>query len=229
MKYENQTLVSQLAAEYVLGTLHGKARLRFERLAQERADVQQQIDQWREHFSSLDHAVQPASPPASVWRGIQKRLRAEPRYSANAMRFWQVLSGFASTLAIACLAFIAISVIQPPIQTDERIALIGENEAPLWVISADLATGQLQARAVNAQAQSLDKAYELWMLPNDGSPQSIGLLPVNGQSTTLQLPAALTALLKSSQGLAVSIEPAGGSPTGVPTGPVIQSTKIWQL
>jgi len=54
-------------------------------------------------------------------------------------------------------------------------------------------------------------------------------LPVNGDSITLDLPAGLSALLKESGGLAISIEPLGGSPTGLPTGEVIQTTNIWEL
>jgi len=57
----------------------------------------------------------------------------------------------------------------------------------------------------------------------------MGLLPVSGNSVNRALPAGLRALLKRSKGIAVSIEPPGGSPTGVPTGPVVHTARIISL
>ena len=82
---------------------------------------------------------------------------------------------------------------------------------------------------MNAVAADVDKAFELWMLPESGQPVSMGLLPVSGGSVSRALPAGLLALLKQSKGIAVSIEPAGGSPTGLPTGPVVHTARIVAL
>ena len=111
----------------------------------------------------------------------------------------------------------------------DHIALVGGDADPLWVIGANLNTGELTVRAINAKAADLDKVFELWMLPNEGNPESIGLLPVNGGSVTHRLPAGLSALLRQSKGLAVSIEPPGGSPTGLPTGPVVHTANMVNL
>jgi anti-sigma-K factor RskA len=64
------------------------------------------------------------------------------------------------------------------------------------------------------------KALELWALPDGGSPVSLGLLPTQGEFHRVLTAAQRTALAGSKQ-LAVSLEPAGGSPTGLPTGPVL--------
>jgi anti-sigma-K factor RskA len=57
------------------------------------------------------------------------------------------------------------------------------------------------------------KALELWMQPPDATaPKSLGVLPASGRLATLpSMPANGTALF-------VSLEPAGGSPSGAPTG-----------
>jgi len=52
---------------------------------------------------------------------------------------------------------------------------------------------------------------------------------VGGESVTRSLPAGLRALLRQSKGIAVSIEPAGGSPTGAPTGPVVHTARVVSL
>ena len=64
------------------------------------------------------------------------------------------------------------------------------------------------------------KALELWILPAEGNPVSLGLLPASGEQRR-ELSAAQRAALAGAKQLAVSLEPAGGSPTGLPTGPVL--------
>ena len=106
----------------------------------------------------------------------------------------------------------------------------GEQAQPLWVVSADVERGRLSIRPVNATAPAADKSYELWLLPAGGAaPRSMGLLPTGTTSVDTALPESLQALLSSAQGLAISLEPAGGSPTGAPTGPVVHQAAILQI
>ena len=79
------------------------------------------------------------------------------------------------------------------------------------------------------ELQTNRKVYELWMLPAEGSPRSLGLMPVNGESSETVFSPALLDALRSAQGLAVSIEPAGGSTTGLPTGPVVYQASLIDL
>jgi anti-sigma-K factor RskA len=64
------------------------------------------------------------------------------------------------------------------------------------------------------------KALELWALTASGTPVSLGLLPVTGDHHRVLTPGQRAALDGTKQ-LAVSLEPVGGSPTGLPTGPVL--------
>jgi anti-sigma-K factor RskA len=70
-------------------------------------------------------------------------------------------------------------------------------------------------------APGADRALELWAVPAKGAPRSLGL--VSGQqATTVQR----TVVLKETAAFAVSLEPAGGSPSGAPTGPVVSVGKL---
>ena len=91
----------------------------------------------------------------------------------------------------------------------------------LWVISADLDKGLIQTEAVNAPAVASDSSYELWVLPDEGPPLSLGLLPLSAGFIETPISAQLATALASAGRLAISLEPAGGSPTGIPTGPVV--------
>ena len=68
------------------------------------------------------------------------------------------------------------------------------------------------------------QSYELWVIPEGGAPISLAVL---GQlDGTLRVPEGHVERLRKGALLAISVEPAGGSPTGAPTGPVILSGAI---
>src|SRR5437870_3893171 len=64
------------------------------------------------------------------------------------------------------------------------------------------------------------QSYELWLLPAEGG-APISLAVVGALDARFQLAASHAQRLRAGGKLAVSVEPAGGSPTGAPTGPVI--------
>jgi anti-sigma-K factor RskA len=64
-------------------------------------------------------------------------------------------------------------------------------------------------------------SWELWMLPGgSAAPVSLGLVSLDTVQV-VKLPPALAGKMAGAWGMAMSVEPAGGSPTGAPTGPVI--------
>ncbi|MGQ3058039.1 MAG: anti-sigma factor [Nevskia sp.] len=74
MKYDNPKLHQILAAEYVLGTLRGRARHRFERLARSETAVRSEIRFWESRLAGLAADLEPKSPPPSVWFALQHRI-----------------------------------------------------------------------------------------------------------------------------------------------------------
>jgi anti-sigma-K factor RskA len=94
---------------------------------------------------------------------------------------------------------------------------------PLWLVK--LAERTLHITVVGAPAAQPGRSYELWMLPEGGVPVSLGVLPERGEQAVALADAAL-AVLAGASALAVSLEPAGGSPTGQPTGPVLYSAPL---
>jgi anti-sigma-K factor RskA len=63
--------------------------------------------------------------------------------------------------------------------------------------------------------------WEMWMLPpGNDAPVSMGLITTDADQT-MKLRSALANRMEGAWGLAMSVEPSGGSPTGTPTGPVI--------
>ena len=232
MNYDNPALIDRLASEYVLGTLQGAARRRFDRLLLESPAARRAVWQWEARLSEIATHDDASVPHPRVWRRIESKLGGETQrarwwHSLPLLRAW----GFGATAATIGLA-IALSLQAPPPRAvpEERVAVVNDASAsPLWIIGVNLSSGEITARAVNVQAQVLDKVYELWVLPADGNPKSLGLLPVAGNSSSAIIPAGLRALLTNEKGLAISIEPPGGSPTGLPTGPVVYQAAMVEL
>ena len=79
----------------------------------------------------------------------------------------------------------------------------------------------LVARAIVPVSVQGNRSLELWAVPTSGSPRSLGLLP--GGSGTVALRGKV---LAGADTLAVTLEPAGGSPTGLPTGPIVYAGKF---
>jgi len=88
-----------------------------------------------------------------------------------------------------------------------RVELLGKNE-------------ELAVHVHTAHALDSGKSLELWVLPVTGSPVSLGVLPLTGEEH-LVLSAQQRAAFVGAKQLAVTLEPAGGSPSGLPTGPVL--------
>lgn len=232
MNYDDPILIDRLAAEYVLLTLRGAARRRFERLLLESPAARDAVWRWEATFAEIAARDDAAVPHPRVWRRIERQLGAATEKTRwwNSLQLLRVWSFGATAAALALAIALALQTQAPEQIPAERVAIVNDASAsPLWIIGVNVSSGEITARAVNVQAQALDKAYELWVLPAQGNPKSLGLLPVAGNSSRSTIPAGLRALLTNAKGLAISIEPPGGSPTGLPTGPVVYQAAMVEL
>ena len=236
MRYDDQNLREILAAEYVLGTLGGPARRRYEALLQARPDWQQAVDWWSARLHLLALTSPAVAPAPGVWRNIETRLFGS-KVASQTMGWWRALALGSSALAVV-MAFLLADNLQhvptPPVVVTEPalVAVMNNEEAkPAWLLSlARNAGGEPVLRVVTlpGAAPIEGKSFELWVLPADKSaPISLGLMPLAG-TETLRVAGDITSLLKHG-GLAVSLEPAGGSPTGQPTGAVLYQGKLAEI
>ena len=79
----------------------------------------------------------------------------------------------------------------------------------------------LVLKPVDVPTLTAAKALELWAVPTQGAPRSLGLVSPERGATVLR-----AGLLQGTAAFAVSLEPAGGSPTGAPTGPILSVGKV---
>lgn len=233
--------IERLAAEYVLGSLNGQARKGFERWMMESYRVRQEVWFWEDKLSHLAHSLPEALPPPRVWTSIEQRLwpdetaqaspQSEPEKAGWLSWLWP---GWSLAATAAALVLTVLLVVQPEPEPQEFPGLAGaitqqDLAEPLWLISESARDHQLRLRPVAATATAPESDYELWVVPSTGSPISLGVIEVTDRTLQIELSEALRARLDESRTLAISLEPAGGSPTGAPTGPILHLTTLYEL
>ncbi|HEY1873379.1 MAG TPA: anti-sigma factor [Steroidobacteraceae bacterium] len=222
MNYEQAELLDRLAAEYALGTLRGRARRRFERLCIGSAAARGAVYRWEDHWSALSRTVTPVEPSPQVWAAVSRRLFGDDATAGSAPRVrrwraWQ-LAAAAGLVAVALIVGLIMRQVAPPLQT---LAVLGTDTAhPVWRLERRLPLTALTIQVIGTVPEAVGRSYELWALPRGGAPVSLGLLPAAGSAERPLSERQRTALLAADK-VAVSVEPAGGSPTGSPTGPIV--------
>jgi anti-sigma-K factor RskA len=229
MKHDDPKLIDALAAEFVLGTLGGRARRRFERWRSKEWHVERRVQAWEERLAGLALRLTPMRPSPHVWANIEKRIGAaaapgtrpargappaQPRKST-----WRPLAAAAAILVVLVGGFLAWNAMKPQFHT-EIVFTAQSATQPAWRVEADKDVRHLRLVALEGVTPQTGKSYELWALPdNGGAPVSLGLMPNSGQLDR-ELTAAQRLALAGASKMAVSLEPEGGSKTGLPTGPV---------
>lgn len=207
-----------LAAEYVLGVLEG----------QEREDVQSRIDKdinfarlvssWEERLSGLNESFDEVTPPPSVKTAIESELFVAPIASGGMnggmMGF---MTRFRIPILLAVLVFAATPRVMdylqgPAVPQVIYTSTIDALESYQVSFVAEVTDQGLSVTQTKGDKLS-DKDYELWLVRADGVVLSLGVL--SGELNQVGLEIAPDAKF------AISVEPIGGSPTGVATGPVV--------
>lgn len=221
---DNAALRDKLAAEYVLGTLRGGARRRFEGWLHDDAALRGLTADWRARLTPMGEFAPAVVPPRRVWRAIEQRLHLRPAswwhavWTGAAPAFWRPLG---LTAMAACLV-LAVALVQwrssqPAI---DYVATLSDDKAQAaLLVTADRRHGALDVRIADGVTPAADRVLQLWAVPKEGAPRSLAVLPRSG-TVRIALPAG--ALGDDVALLAVSVEPLGGSPDpDKPSGPII--------
>jgi anti-sigma-K factor RskA len=222
------------AGLYVLGALNAE-EMRAIRIAAGRDPaLGAEIAAWERRLAPLALLVPEQKPPASVWTQLEARLtrmgagaasaefyqpppqRPRQRRSkpAGGLIWWQG----ATAAALALAAGLAVFMVRRPPEPIPHLAMVLPAKAGVggWLVELP-GKGEIKVHATGALSRRLDQDYELWAMPEGtDTPLPLGLLPVNASAVlkVAHLPRAKFQLL-------VSLEPKGGSPSGLPTGPVL--------
>jgi len=229
--------IDGLAAEYVLGTLPRDERLAVaERRAADKA-LDKAIAAWERRLSPMIETVSPVAPSPNLYNKIRAQiglsqhvvsLRAREQQLARRAARWR--NAFVGASALAACAVGVLGYRETSFRQDGRqyvAVLHSGTDKPAFLLTLDTKTSTCVITAVNAPPQP-EKIYQVWMV-NDQmpKPKSLGMLNEGEMNVMPMAPGPETDLLMNAS-FAVSLEPMGGSPTGLPTGPVLFTGKLVQ-
>lgn len=219
--------LDSIAAEYALGVLSLEDRQAVERRMLDNPELRRRVADWQERLAPLAEDAPELMPHPETWARLRRSVagRQGPGQRPARQAGWQRSLGFwrgwavAATAAAAALAVLVWISLPGPAML---VAVLNDPSGqPVWVIRTSGDDSGLLARGLAPSADA-DRVPELWLLPGDAAPISLGLLDAVG-STSRSLPPEAAARLAAGAALAVSLEPPGGSPTGAPTGPVVST------
>jgi anti-sigma-K factor RskA len=215
-----------VAGEYVLGLLEGPVLAEFERrLAGDRA-LAAVVARWRGHFSALDATAAPMPASAALWQKIETSVGRRgvadeaPRFRErvwSSLGFWRGASfagAAASALLAVALGLMAGRATPRPI----IIAVMQTGEASPGAIVQAFADGSLTIVPLKDFDVPAGFTMQLWTLwDKQKGPVSVGLIDRthSARFERADLPQ------QNDQIYEITLEQAGGSPTGRPTGTVL--------
>lgn len=235
-----------LAAEHALGVLDGARRDEAVRRAAADPAFRAEVQGWTDRLAPLLTTAADTQPSPAVWAAIRSRLDADAVVAPVAadsrrpqrrglwhdVRVWR--GATAGALALAAASWLVTltprSETPPPAPVGRTpvlaAALTAEAGPALFTVMVDRDRGQVAVAPLRAWTP--DRARELWIIPADGHPHSLGLIAPGGP-TSMPLPPDLAGVTGPTVTFAVSDEPIGGSPGEGPSGPVLATGTLTAL
>lgn len=228
-----------LAAELVLGVLDPATRRAAQARVVDDAAFAARVAAWERRLGGLLDEVAPVPIPEHVWARLRERLGWADAAAARpglwgSLAFWRGL-GFVGLTAAAALAVFTVRqgdigppptpsptivVVAPPIAPAPVVTLASDAGAPAYLASFDLENARVRVMPVPAAPDAQGRVPELWLIPAGEAPRSLGVIDTT-QAREIAIPADLRRALVAGSLLAVTLEPPGGAPGGIPTGPIV--------
>jgi anti-sigma-K factor RskA len=243
-----------LAAECVLGLLAGQARISAARRRQDDPAFAKLAGEWEARFAPWLAALPEVEAPASAWPRIREALwqhelplrAAVPPAGASLwqrLSFWRALAAGGFAVAAASLAALMVTVRSPPEQlafppgpvasvpapaaaAPMAVSLRHEDGSAAYNAMVNPDTGVIVLVPVHMPEDA--RVPELWLIGSDGVPKSLGVV-ARDRAMQIRIPEGVRTAAEANAVFAVSMEPEGGSPTGLPTGPVIAKGSLIAL
>ena len=224
-----------LIDEVALGLADDADVARLGRMAQADPAIAARLDQARQRLLALDDTADALPLPEGFWTRLEARLDAEEATTPpaapqpaqqnvvelssirNAMHRWRAtaVAGMAAALMLGVmLAWVALSRPEHAV-----IAVLLNDAGEAIALVEGLPDNTTRITLLERQNVAADQVMQVWTKPEeDGPPVSLGLLST-GRSSTLTIDGLPTP--RPQQLYEITFEPAGGSPTQLPTGPIL--------
>jgi len=222
-----------LAAELAMGLLDAAERREAEALALSDAEFRSAVARWSGRLAPMLDEAAPAAPPERLWSRIEARI-APPASNVVQLRrkvtLWRAWSAAATAIAAGLALILVTRPAPPPTVAGPQPALVAmmqaEGSPARLVATYDPSSRRLIVQAAAGMAPAPGHAHELWLIPaSGGKPHPMGIVSATAPNR-MDVPMPMARDVAEGATFAISVEPPSGSPTGVPTGPVIAAGKL---
>lgn len=232
MNTQDEEQRQTLAGEYVLGTLSGAERAAVAAQLTTDPALRAAVDAWEARLLPLTALAPPVEPSAGLRErilhsiGQHHRPNTTPARTAplarqpswwNHLPLWRGLTGAGFACAAVLASVLLLRELGPP-QTQYLVVLVApQSQAPGWVVQVD-GRERLSLVPLGTVTVPADKALQFWTKADRWTaPVSLGLVE---PGKPMQIPVDKLPPLETNQLFELTLEPATGSPTGRPTGPI---------
>ena len=248
MNYDRPDLLDRLAAEYVLGTLRGRARRRFERLERDLPAARSAVAAWEARLNSLGRVVPATAPPGRVWDAIAGRTDPT-RGAPSAPSRWGSLKPALGFAFGAALALGLVQLVPDVFMSLDRLAqreqtlpqsyvglLTDANNLPHLLVSSTRHGTRVTVKSLRPWQVPVGKVAQVWALPRSADGRDLPPVPLGVAapatppgSTHFELSASSERLLANVPRLAVSFEERPAVPGQTPSPFVFSGfcVKLW--
>ncbi len=185
------------------------------------------------------------------WAAVETQRAPAPPSLWQSPGFWRAATGLAAAAAIAAIAVGPLGLFRsdeipvgpgpivaqptppkPPVEDPDApkpvTTLARDDGSPGWLASVDPADGTVLMVPVPTAADADGRVPELWLIAPGESAKSLGIVSID-RSHTVKVPDTLRQALAKGAVLAITLEPVGGAPQGIATGPIVAKGDIVTL
>ena len=246
MNYRRPELCDRLAAEYVLGTLHGRARARLQQLLRDDLLLQARVAFWEHKLLPMAAPLWAAAPSAKVWRAILARVAPRELRRPWWARWFdaRVLGSLTAGVMLGLTLGLTLTLVGPALLERDAIDNADGSQLPQSYVgvlaTADGRTGVIVSSLRHGKVMDVKQVQPvkvpsghtlyLWAIEANGTTRPIGPVP-QGKFVQVALAQTSEALFASATELALSIETETAAPL-LPSGPYVYRGlcgKLWRV
>jgi anti-sigma-K factor RskA len=242
MNYQQPELRDRLAAEYVLGTLHGHARARFQVLLPGDAALRSRVRFWEQALTPMAAPLRAAAPSPRLWQAIEARVAPREVRETWWVRWLdtRTLGSLAAGVMLGLTLTLTAPTWWPPRGAQDEsesqlpqsyVGVLATTDGRTGLIVSSLRHGKvMDVKQVQPVLVPEGRTLYLWAIEANGTTRPIGPVP---QGRFVQVPLAQTSetLFATATELALSIEAEVSTPS-TPSGPFVYRGlcgKLWRV
>lgn len=186
-RYQNPEVFEKLAMAYAAGTLHGRARLRFEALKEQHFYLEATTNAYESKFGNLAELLPSEKPSDKVWKNIEASIQSANTVTDEPKSAWYNWFSRGYAFALVALLVTTFMVVNPLSTSPDAIAyaavLEDTDNTPIAITRITHDDLSVSVDMIKDIPVEDGKVLKLWCYPKDGGkPQMMGEISKTGKT-----------------------------------------------